>query len=340
MIPYSQLPRSNRKNLRDIIPLKKPFTILFEPTSICNFRCIQCFHSLENIYNHMEKGFMKLSALRKIVDDLKAWKGPKIKVIRIIGFGEPLLNREYLQLLNCIKEADIADRVETTSNASLLTPAISRKMIEYGLDYLRVSIYSALQEKHEAITKNSIRIDKIHDNLMQMKRLKEEANSQKPFVYIKMLDSFDDVENRSFFEYYSDVADEIAIEKPHNWLDMNSKSFLKDLYGAKTEEIIKTVDFDTTMKKVCPQPFKMLSIRFNGDVIVCDPDWYNNTKIGNALTDNIADIWNGDKMFQFRMMQLENRRHENASCRNCTTFLTDNYSMDNIDGFPPEKLRR
>ncbi len=42
-------------------------------------------------------------------------------------------------MLRIAKEANIAERIETTSNASLLTEEFCRELVLYGLDYLRVS---------------------------------------------------------------------------------------------------------------------------------------------------------------------------------------------------------
>ena len=75
----------------------------------------------------------------------------------------------------------------------------------------------------------------------------------------------------------------------------------------------------------------MLSIRQNGDVIVCDPDWVNNTKVGNAFEESLEEIWHGKKLKEFWKMQIEGRRWENESCRQCT-FLNEKYVLDNIDG--------
>jgi radical SAM protein with 4Fe4S-binding SPASM domain len=81
----------------------------------------------------------------------------------------------------------------------------------------------------------------------------------------------------------------------------------------------------------------MLSVHFNGDVILCDPDWKGNTCVGNVLIENISSIWGGSKMREFWRMQLEKRRHENESCRTCS-FLVDEYAIDNLDGVSPDVL--
>ena len=64
---------------------------------------------------------MRFDDFTKIVDDLAAWPGERIKVIRIIGFGEPLANRETPRMIAYLKERNVAERIEMTTNASLLT---------------------------------------------------------------------------------------------------------------------------------------------------------------------------------------------------------------------------
>jgi len=308
---YSRL-KLKRINLRDAVPLSKPFTVLFEPASVCNFKCICCFQNDPEFHDHLPKGLMKFEDFMKIADDLAEWEGGRLKVVRIIGFGEPLLNRETPRMVKYLKTLDIADRIEITTNASLMTPAVSQRLIESGLDYIRCSIYAVDQKRHEHLTQNRIRIEKIESNIATLKKMREAARSYDPFIYVKMLESRDVLENALFLEKYSVIADEAALEKPHQWLSNTARP-------------------DGRVRSVCPQPFKMLSIHFNGDVILCDPDWKGNTCIGNALSDNISTLWGGDNIRKFWRMQLENRRRENKSCRHCS-FLVDEYAIDDLDG--------
>lgn len=314
---YSLL-KVRRISLRDAIPLAKPFTVLFEPASVCNFKCVCCFHNEPDVCSYLPKGRMKFEDFRKIAYDLAAWEGGRLKVIRIIGFGEPLLNPDTPRMVKFLKRLDAAERIEITTNASLLNPAISRQLIDSRLDYIRCSIYSVDQKRHEALTQNGISIEKIKNNIAVLKELRASAGVSKPFIYVKMLESQDESENVLFLKEYSAVADETALEKSHQWLSNTDVSSRK-------------------MRRVCPQPFKMLSIHFNGDVILCDPDWRGNTCVGNALSEKISSIWGGAKMREFWRMQLENRRHENESCRNCS-FLVDEYAIDDLEGVSPDVL--
>jgi GTP 3',8-cyclase len=320
---YSQL-KDTRIDLARAIPLKKPFTVLFEPASRCNFRCTYCFYSNPDLYSHMPKGLMRFEDFTKIAADLASWEGERIKVVRIIGFGEPFLNKNTAAMVKHLKDLAVADRIEITSNGSLMTPGISRQLIDAGLDYLRISIYAASQNRHDAVTRSKVSIDLIKSNIAELSRLRKEHRSTKPFIYVKMLDSFNEEENQRFIQHYSHIADEVALETPHHWLSDDAS--LDGLIEGGTGRV------------VCPQPFKMLSIRFNGDVIVCDPDWKNKTKVGNALEEPLAEIWNGRRLREFWKMQLEKRRWENESCRQCTFITSDEYVLDRLEDVPASVL--
>lgn len=307
MEKYTNL-KLSRVNLQEAIPLAKPFTLLIETTSLCNFSCTQCFHSREDFHSFIPRGFLDNDDYNRLLADLKTWPGEKLKVIRFIGFGEPMLHRQFGDMLIECRNADVCERMEVTSNCSLLTPKIAQKLLDASLDYLRISIYAASQERHEQITKSKISVEQIYNNIVYLRKLR--GAQERPFIYIKMLDSFDEAENKRFFDLYTDLADEIALEQPHSWLN----NHLKD-----QEEL-----------HICPQPFKMMSIHFNGDVILCDPDWKSNTFIGNVFQKGIQNIWNNEKHKNFLALQLKGLRKNNPSCRECS-FLNRNYVMDNLD---------
>jgi radical SAM protein with 4Fe4S-binding SPASM domain len=310
MKTYSQL-NKERIDLSKAIPLKKPFTILFEPASTCNFRCIYCYYGKPDF--HMEKGLMGLEDFKNIADDLAAWEGDKIKVIRLIGFGEPFLNKNTPKMVEYLKQLDIAERIEITSNCSLLTPTISQQLIDAELDYLRCSIYGASQKRHAEITRSKITLESILFNILDLMCLR--GSKEKPFVYVKMLANGIE-ENNNFIELFENIVDEVALEPPHKWLEESLRPTIYRLQHPPDS--------------ICPQPFKMLSIRYDGDVIVCDPDWQNNTKVGNALEDSIKDIWNGENLKAFWKMQLEHRRFENESCKYCSFVNNDFYIKDEL----------
>ena len=339
MIPYTKLKEHNRQNLRDVIPLGKPFTLIIEPSNYCNFSCVHCFQSIhDNNYFTENRMNMGLESFCRVIDDMKKWGGSKLKVLKLSLYGEPLINPLFCEMLKIAKEAEIAERIETTTNVSLLTDEICEKIISYGLDYMRVSIYSPIQDKHIRITGSKIDIKTIHDNLFRLKKRKLERGKTSPFVSVKMLDTYSD-ENDLFRDTYQDVADEIYFDKPHNWIPYKGKNFVHDLYGRDADRATQDIDVCNSTRIACTLPFFTLAVRGNGDVSPCCNDWIGGTNIGNIREETLEEIWNGEVMYEFRKMQLENRKHENESCGKCRIYLSDYYTRDNIDGFPVEKLR-
>lgn len=339
MIPYTKLKHHERQNLIDVIPLKKPFTLIVEPTNLCNFSCVQCFQSVaEESYFTRNRGSMSLQLFEKLLGQLTAWPGPRFKVLKLSLYGEPFINKAFCDMLQLVKEADVAERTETTTNASLITEAVAERLVAIGLDYLRVSIYSALPEKHRAITQSAVPLERVHANLAALRRVKQRLGSEKPFVGVKMLDTYGE-ENRLFEERFRDVADEVYLDKPHNWVAVPGKDFIADLYGSEAPQARTDSRGGGGRRVACTQPFFTLAVRSNGDVSPCCIDWVGGTVLGNIERETLQQIWDGDRMYEFRKMHLEGRQGENASCRNCEFLLSDYYTRDSVDGFPVERLR-
>jgi radical SAM protein with 4Fe4S-binding SPASM domain len=339
MLKYTELKCTNRQNLMEVLPLRKPFTVLIEPSSLCNFKCIQCFQSIKgDSYFTRNRGNMPTTRFQQVIEQLKAWPGPKIKVLKLSLYGEPLVNTAFCEILRMAREADVAERIETTTNASLLSRDVAEKLVEFQLDYARVSIYASDQERHRAVTGSGMEIGSIHENLRVLQEIKKSKGSEKPFVSCKMLDAYGD-ENELFTRMYQDVSDEIYIDKPHSWIKVDGADFINNYYQNGADGVISDLKQNSTRRIACPMAFTTMAIRSNGDVSPCCVDFIGGTNLGNMEDHCLQEIWNSDPWYEFQKMQLENRKHENYSCARCDIYLSDHYTRDNIDGFPVEKLR-
>ena len=339
MINYTALKSTNRQNLREVLPLRKPFTVIIEPSSHCNFRCIQCFQSIKgDSYFTQSRSSMPMARFEKVIDDLKRWPGPRIKVLKLSLYGEPMVSPDFSEMLRVARHADIAERIETTTNASLLSPGIAERLVEHQLDYARVSIYATNQARLGAVTGTRLEIATIHENLRILQDVKRRRGSIKPFVSCKMLDSYSE-ENEHFLRMYEAVANEVYIDKPHSWIQVDGADFIGNYYQAGTDKARSDLEAHSTQRVACPMAFTTMAVRSNGDVSPCCVDFIGGTNLGNIEEHGLQELWNGDAWFAFQKMQLENRKQENRSCARCDIYRSDHYTRDNIDGFPIEKLR-
>lgn len=340
MKQYTKL-KEQRHDLREVLPLAKPYTVLIEPSNYCNFRCVSCFQSLKTKnYITTHRTQMTLDMYRDIITQLKNWEGDKLKVLKLSLYGEPFTNPDFCEMLRIAKQSNIAERIETTTNASLITSEIATHLVDYEIDYIRVSIYGGNQERYREVTGvNHVNIDAIYKNLEYIQTYKHSQQKERPFVSVKMLDTFS-VENEEFIQRFSPVADETYIDTPHNWVATEEKSFINSLYSSpeKQAQMKKNQQASFKNRKSCPMAFTTLAIRADGMVSPCCIDWSGNTNLTHLSQMSLQEIWDGISMYQFRKMQLEGRNHENNSCRNCEFYKNSYYILDDIDGFPVEKL--
>lgn len=329
-IKYVDL-KNQREKLSDMIPLKMPFTLFIDPTNWCNFHCAFCprnfddFSAFAGPLQHMG-----LDLFHKIMNDLKCFGG-KLKVLRLFYLGEPLLCPDFFAMLRLAIQSDVAERIEISTNASLLDQSAAKQIIDCagdfnGVIYLRFSIYSVREIRHREITKSPLSIRHIYNNILKFKEIRDSAGRENVRTYAKMLETFDE-ETEEFIKLYRDVVDEVEIEEPMNWSGYEGRNLLTS-YGEKLLEVVNR----QAMPKVCAYPFHTMAIQSDGDVVCCCVDWSRQTVIGNVKEKSLPEIWNGKKMKNLRLLHLSGQRFLNEACKNCRKLpCGEAYQLDNLD---------
>lgn len=339
--PFSVAYQKNRIRLADAIPLPVPLCISIEPVVSCNFKCQMCWQSTKEF---KEKGGpfsnMDDNIFQKALTDIKELTqntGRKIKLIKLYHAGEPLLHPKIGKMVEAVKKADVCTQVEITSNASLLTSEIAADLVENGLDYFRASIYSVCEKRSKQITNTDISPDVILEKIKYLRSCRDKTGSNKPYISAKIMDTSEE-EIKKFKAMYDGVADEAWVDIPWDLAGTKEKA-LDKLYGAYGSEA-RVKYHDTSLykqRKACRYPFTHLIIKTNGDVIICCMDWPRMTYLGNIMEMSLADIWQGEKLYNFRMMMLRTKGVDHPLCGDCELPLKD-CPEDNIDDVSPEKL--
>ncbi len=195
--PYSALRGQGRLDLAASVPLPGPLTIYLEPTNICNFKCLYCPESFDN-YKEAAGGHFQLS-----LDDFKAVARQikalgTVKTLNFYMMGEPFVNKSLPQFISIAKTEAIAERVIVTSNGTLVKPHLYQSICDSRLDYLRVSIYGGTEASHKSTTQSTLRLSQIKDNILGLKRFRDERGLKFPFIYIKMIESASADDNLQF----------------------------------------------------------------------------------------------------------------------------------------------
>ena len=315
MAKIGNLFNPSRINLGEAIPLNTPLVIQMETCGFCNLKCKFCPGGASD--SGIIRDMMSFETFKLFLAQCREFPR-KIKILRIIGIGEPLLNRNVAEFVSEAKQSGVFEKVEITTNGTLLTRELSDKLIDAGLDTLLVSLEATDENKFEKIAGVRIQINELYENIDYF--FKRSRN--KCILYIKTTDLALDTESerKAFYEKWGEVCDEIQIEHVYeNWPEFQA--------GTDGNSVRYDLEQYKNKKDVCVQPFKLLCLAANGDVMPCSVDWKRTLLLGNIYQTRIAQIWNGEQLRKLRTSLL--RKEICEYCRVCS--VTKSNQPDNID---------
>jgi len=177
-----QLEHHTNKPLHELLPLQAPLAMLIDPSNICNFKCSFCPTGDKKLLKSVNRpqGTMGFDLFCKIIDDIKymiSSTNIKLKKLLLYKDGEPLINKNFSEMVAYAKEQQVAESIETTTNASLLTLQKSQDIISAGLDEMRISIEHVTNDGYKSITGTCSDYDKIKNNVKTLYKEKLKRNS-------------------------------------------------------------------------------------------------------------------------------------------------------------------
>ncbi|MEJ2745807.1 MAG: radical SAM protein, partial [bacterium] len=133
-----------------------PLVVAAENSNICNAGCVMCPYPAMR----RRKGFMEMALFRKIVDECAKHPGVEL---RLSGFGEPLLDKKLVERIAYAKRKGI-EKVQLTTNASLLDKEMSLAIVNSGLDEIMFSVDGYNKESYERI-RTGLSFYEVYENL-------------------------------------------------------------------------------------------------------------------------------------------------------------------------------
>ncbi|GHV47014.1 radical SAM protein [Synergistales bacterium] len=317
-----------RTMLADALPLVTPFSLYIVPTVRCNFRCNYCAQSLDRDvlakkYPHMvsDKGFMTMELFRKVLAQAKSFPS-RFKMVSIFGQGEPLLHPDLPEMVAEVRDAGIAERIEFITNGSLLTPDLSRHLIDAGLTNIRVSLQGLNSRKYREVCGVELDFEKFKENIAYYYAYGREKNAR---IFVKIMDvALEENEEKMFYSLFDSISDRMYIER------------VKPVYdGIKYEEALNNITMDRygvlhTPRKVCPLPFYMLNVWPDGDVSPCDAI-YKPYILGNCNNTTLLEMWRSDGFRSFLAQNLRCGKNSIPICTPCCAPDDVSHPADVLD---------
>jgi len=301
-------PGGGRVPLATLVPLDTPLLLQIFPIYACNFQCCYCIFSLSK----NKRGFisskrkLELSLFQKCVDEVRNFS-QKIKVLRFVGMGEPLLHRDLPAMLEYAQASGCFERIELLTNGSLLTTTMADKLAHIGLTRVIISLQGITAQKYYDTSKYKLNFNTF---LQQIKYFFLHKDAQ-TILHLKIVDlSLEDGERTKFFDIFGSVCDTIGIESvgpiyPNVELNAQLQDIQITQFGLPYYEL-----------KICPQPFFSMQINPDGNVVPCYSVDYP-VIIGNCYHESLQEIWSGKQFNNFRIDILTHFKDACRACQNC-----------------------
>ncbi len=148
-----------------------------EPTTVCNLNCRPC---IRNIWEDPKK-HMDMAVFDQLVEQLKEFPG--LQRVVFSGLGEPLTHPHILDMVQRVRERGLA--VTIGSNGLLLDEAVSRELVQLGVDRLVVSLDGVTPDTYAGV--RGATISRVLDNIRSLNKVKRESGSLTPALGIEFV---------------------------------------------------------------------------------------------------------------------------------------------------------
>jgi len=277
------------------IPVQ-PRQVRLELSSACNAKCAVC----HRLTMQRTPGHMSFELVKKCIEDIR--KFPNVLTeISPSHYGEFLLNPEYKKIMMYISASVPYTRMALATNGSLFNDeSVSLLVSLPNLKWVNVSVNAYLPETYKAFTGlEKDNLPRIKDAVMTIKKLRPDITLQVSMVADSSYQS--PRERELFIEYWNKLKIQPVIESAQ--------------YNNRPNRAPAVPIF-----LPCRSLFSDLVVLQDGQVISCcfaaDPD--PDLVVGDALRENLLNIWHSDKFRKIRSLHNAGKRSEIPICSRCT----------------------
>ncbi len=283
-----------------------PFILILEVTNVCNLKCPFCLTG-KGVSGGRDVRHLTFEEAKKIIDDV----GDYIYFMQVYTWGEPLLNKDLVRIVEYAKARNIY--VMLSTNATAMTADYNQRLIDSGIDYIMVAIDGGSEETYARYRVGG-KFDKVMANLGNMLEKKREQGLEAPFIewqYIVFRHNEHEVDATEAMAYRMGVNKFTPLP-----------AYVEDAEWAATDSRYKTEFANPERLRDCDRPWSHLNVRADGGIATCCYSFFKKDDIAGINDGGFSAIWNNEKFQQSRRLIVQQRRGEELEpsallCRDC-----------------------
>ena len=295
-----------------------PFMMNFELWNECNAQCTFCRTEDGEIYDlnpvnlekaPIQKGKMSLDMYKDIIEQSMG----HILIAVLYVNGEPLMYPDLYKAIKFASDRKVATLIST--NGELLTEKNIKKLLDSGLDFIKIAISGFSQGIFE-VQHRGCDIEKIKQNLKNLARLRDEGG----YKILVMLDYIYYEYNAHEYQLALELGqklDFIVGQRPGNLHKLSEDHPDLAIHEKPQEETPQL-----PIKDLCDWPWKVMTVNWDGGIYPCcdyvvwgDQPPNDTFEVGKS---NIKEIWNGSTVLDNRTTHMTKGRGGYDICSKCT----------------------
>jgi radical SAM protein with 4Fe4S-binding SPASM domain len=288
----------------------QPVVYNIETTNACNMRCEMCPRTTM-MTRPIET--MKPELFTRVIDQLRPWTDAEWskwqdfveekyhvdrddvsenhfflhvipQVIVLHGYGDPLLDKSIPDYVAQMTQRGLKSYF--SCNPANINMDRTVETFENGLDYIKYSIESADDLRHKEVRGQQSNFSESYKNIVQLLDIKAQRNLATTIVItmINLNKPWQQEEFEKVKEAFKDLDVYVYLKsQDQQWYEDNKQQ----------TQSLHWIEF-------CQFPWSSMTIKSNGELVECVEDFNNEIILGDAKTELLADIWNGEKYNRFR----------------------------------------
>ena len=255
-----------------------PLHLDIDVTTACNFHCPMCpAGNSGHIFPGFQKGrFLERELYRRALAEAAVFGLPSL---RLGMTGEPLLAPDIAEWASEAKAAGVLD-ISLITNGRLLTPGLSRRLIEAGLTRLMISVDAGSPEVYARVRPGGD-WDLLLANVDAFLRLRAEMGSVTPLLRVSFVEMGVNQADRGAFEaIFGPRADYLSFQRYQNILGGPETDFRPE-GGAEAP----------SGPGFCTEPLTRLALQADGGLFPCCSDFGRQRPLGNLRTGGLLATW-------------------------------------------------
>lgn len=266
---------------------------------VCNAKCIHCIYNSfaeTKLSTGSGKAFMDEAVFKKIADECAKYPH---NLLRIVGFGEPMLHPKFIELMTYAKSAGC--NVGVITNGSLMTADISEKLLDINIDAIDISVDAFSKEVYEQI-RVGLDFNRLVENVKKLVELRNKKQ-KKTFIFGSIVEQKEVMgELDKALVFWGKIVDKVV-----------SRKFLT--FGLFTNPELRVPYYEKRVP--CFLLYDRINVDVNGCIRQCGYDSFGKTNFGNVLETTIREAWNSPELNRIRACHQNGNFAESGLCQDC-----------------------